>query len=75
MPKYIVKEGTLDKFLSKVFGNIAKGKGEKVAAALDKDPILQGYVREADVIRKRIKDRVEKQRKEDPEFDAWMKER
>ena len=75
MPKYIVKEGILDKFLSKVFGNIAKGRGEKVAAALDKDPILQGYVREADIIRKRIKDRVEKRKKTDPEFYAWIKEK
>ena len=75
MPKYIVKEGILDKFLSKVFGNIAKGRGEKVAAALDKDPILQGYVREADRLRKRIKDRVEKEKKTNPEFYAWIKEK
>ena len=70
-----MKTFTWSKFLSKVFGNIAKGKGEKVAAALDKDPILQGYVREADIIRKRIKDRVEKRKKTDPEFYAWIKEK
>ena len=73
MSKYIVKEGILDKFLSKVFGNIAKGKGEKVAAALDKDPVLQGLIRDTDVLHKKIKDRVEKRRKKDPTFDAWMK--
>ena len=73
MPKYIVKEGILDKFLSKVFGNIAKGKGKKVADALAQDPVLQGLIKDTDALHKDIKNYVEKRLKKDPTFDAWMK--
>jgi hypothetical protein len=72
MPKYIVKEGILDKFLSKVFGNIAKGKGKKVAAALAQDPVLQGLIKDTDALHKDIKDYVEKRRKTDPALDALL---
>ena len=37
MPRYIVKEGILDKFLGGVLGAIGKGAAKRVVKLLDKD--------------------------------------
>ena len=73
MPKYIVKEGILDKFLGKVFGAIASGKGKKLAKSLDFDPILQGHIKRANVPGDRVRKHIETNRKKDPELDAYLK--
>jgi|TARA_B100002003_G_scaffold199181_1_gene190043 hypothetical protein len=68
MPKYIVKEGILDKFLGGIFGAIGKGKGKKLAKALIKDPELLQYAKEAEASREKMKKHIEKRKKVDPDF-------
>tara|TARA_B100000287_G_scaffold423777_1_gene467492 strand:- start:1539 stop:1769 length:231 start_codon:yes stop_codon:yes gene_type:complete len=73
MPKYIVKEGILDKFLSKLFSNVAKGKGHKVAKLLDKDPELQALTKKAIDNRNKMQKHIEKKRKNDADYDYFYK--
>ena len=40
MPKYIVKEGILDKFVLGLFDTIVKGKQSRAKKQLENDPIL-----------------------------------
>jgi hypothetical protein len=75
MPKYIVKEGILDKFLGKIFGDIAAGKGKKLAKAMDFDPILQGHIKRANDAAADVRKHVERNRKKDPDLDAYLKKR
>jgi len=75
MPKYIVKEGILDKFLEKVFGAIASGKGKRLAKSLDFDPILQGHIKRANDAAADVRKHVERNRKKDPDLDAYLKKR
>ena len=73
MPRYIIKEGILNKFLDKLFGSIARGKGEKAASLLSKDPILQGHIRQATKAADDVKRHLIKKRKSDPELDILLK--
>jgi hypothetical protein len=67
MPKYIVKEGILDKFLGGVFGAIGKGAAKKVVKQLEFDPVLQKKAREIDKLRSDMVKRVETNAKKSPE--------
>ena len=73
MPKYIVKEGILDKFLAKLFSNVAKGKGNKVAKLLDKDPELQALTKKAIDNRNKMQKHIAKKRKNDAAYDYFYK--
>ena len=75
MPKYIVKEGILDKFLGKVFGAIASGKGKKLAKAMDFDPVLQGHINKANKAAADVRKHVNINRKKDPDLDDYLKKR
>ena len=74
MPKYIVKEGILDKFLGKVFGAIASGKGKKLAKSLSFDPILQGHIKDANDAASKVKKHIAINRKKDPALDRALKQ-
>ena len=71
MPKYIIKEGILDKFLSKIFSKVGEGKGVKAAKLLSKDPILKDLTQQAVENREKMKKHIEKRRKEDPDYDYF----
>ena len=71
MPKYVVKEGILDKFLKKLFSNIGSGKGAKAARLLHKDPVLQDLTKKASVNQEKMKKHIEKRRKEDSDYDYF----
>ena len=74
MPKYIVKEGILDKFLGKVFGAIASGKGKKLAKSLSFDPILQSHIKVANDAASKVKNHIAINRKKDPALDRALKQ-
>jgi hypothetical protein len=75
MPKYIVKEGILDKFLGKIFGAIASGKGKKLAKSLQFDPILQGHIKDANNAAEKVRKHIAINRKKDPGLDKYLKQR
>ena len=70
MPKYIVKEGILDKFLGGVFTAIGKGAAKKVVKKLAFDPELQKMAKKADDALKDIEKHIEDHKKRDPEWAA-----
>jgi len=70
MPKYIVKEGILDKFLGGVFTAIGKGAAKKVVKKLAFDPVLQKMAKKADDTLKDIEKHIEDHKKRDPEWAA-----
>tara|TARA_B100002003_G_scaffold74188_1_gene69206 strand:- start:116 stop:367 length:252 start_codon:yes stop_codon:yes gene_type:complete len=77
MPRYIVKEGILDKFLGGVLGAIGKGAAKRVVKLLDKDPVLQKLAKDIDRDRNEMAKRIANKAKKDPEYAkelaAWRK--
>ena len=47
MPRYIVKEGMIEKFLTVVFTSVLKGKQRAILKAVAKDPQLKKLTRDA----------------------------
>ena len=47
MPKYIIKEGSIERFIEKVFDNIIKKNRQKNIKALKHDPKLAALEKEA----------------------------
>ena len=47
MPRYIVKEGMIEKFLTKVFTSVLKGKQRAMLKAIEKDPELKKLTKDA----------------------------
>jgi hypothetical protein len=47
MPKDVIAEGLIDKFLLKVFQSVLKGKQRAVLKAVDKDPELKKLTKRA----------------------------
>jgi uncharacterized protein YdbL (DUF1318 family) len=68
MPRYIVKEGILDKFFGGVFRAIGKGSAKKVLKVLEFDPVLQKLAKEIDNGRDAMAKRIADKAKKDPEY-------
>ena len=74
LAKYIVKENKIiTEFLGSLFKAIVKKKSSKILKSLSKDPVMNKHLRAANKIGQEMKAHIEKQRKEDPELDKWMK--
>ena len=68
MPRYIIKEGILDKFFGKIFMFVGKGAGSKALDALKFDPVLQKHAKELIKIKRGMKKHIESRKKRDPEY-------
>ena len=68
MPKYIIKEGMLDKLVSGLFDTIVKGKQARAKEKLKNDPKLKKLYAKLDKDTKELKDYINKMKKEDPKF-------
>ena len=47
MPKNVINEGLIDKFLIAVFNSVLKGKQSAILKMMDKDPKLKKLTRDA----------------------------
>ncbi|HJO01595.1 MAG TPA: hypothetical protein QF458_01605 [Candidatus Woesearchaeota archaeon] len=63
MPKYVIKEGIVDKFLTAVFNSVLKGKQRAILKALDKDPVLKKLVKDEQESLEDLKKYIEKHQK------------
>tara|TARA_Y100000004_G_C8876372_1_gene395604 strand:+ start:813 stop:1055 length:243 start_codon:yes stop_codon:yes gene_type:complete len=68
MPKYIIKEGMLDKLVSGLFDTIVKGKQARAKEKLKNDPKLKKLYAKLDKSTKELKDYMNKMKKEDPKL-------
>ena len=68
MPKYISKEGMLDKLVSGLFDTIVKGKQARAKEKLKNDPKLKKLYAKLDKSTKELKDYMNKMKKEDPKL-------
>ena len=68
MPKYIIKEGMLDKLVSGLFDTIVKGKQARAKEKLKNDPKLKKLYAKLDKNTKELKDYMNKMKKEDPKL-------
>ena len=72
MPRYIIKEGILDKFFGGIFGAIGKGYAKRVMKVLQFDPELQRLAQDADDAYDDMYKYVTDRKKRDPEFAALI---
>lgn len=68
MPRYIIKEGILDKFFGGIFSAIGRGAAKKVLKALKFDPVLQKHSKEISKIRGDMEKHIRDKEKRDPKF-------
>ena len=73
MPRYIIKEGILDKFFGGIFGAIGKGYAKRVIKILQFDPELQKLAQEADDVYDDMHRHITDRKKRDPEYAALLK--
>jgi len=73
MPRYIIKEGVLDKLFGGIFSAIGKGQANRVIKVLKFDPVLQKLAQDADDIYDDMRARVEDRKKSSPEFRRLLK--
>ena len=73
MPKYIIKEGMLDKLVSGLFDTIVKGKQARAKEKLKNDPKLKKLYAKLDKDTKELKDYIKKMEKNDKEFAGLKK--
>ena len=73
MPKYIIKEGILDKFFGGIFSAIGKGYARRVMKILQFDPELQRLAQKVDDSYDDMYKHVTERKKNDPEYDALIK--
>ena len=74
MPKYIIKEGMLDKLVSGLFDTIVKGKQARAKEKLKNDPKLKKLYAKLDKSTKELKDHIKKMEKSDKEFAGLKKD-
>ena len=72
--KYTYKnESVLKEFISTLFRALGSRKGKKIKKQLAQDPEMKKLLVRIDTRHKEIDSKIEKRRKKDPEFDAYMK--
>ena len=74
MPRYIIKEGILDKFFGGIFSAIGRGAAKKVLKALKFDPVLQKHSKEISKIRGDMEKHIRDKEKKNPEFAKQVEE-
>ena len=72
MPRYIIKEGILDKFFGGIFSAIGRGYAKRVMRVLQFDPELQRLAQDADDAYDDMYKYVTDRKKRDPEFAALI---
>jgi|TARA_R110002051_G_scaffold162855_1_gene234403 hypothetical protein len=73
MAKYTYRNETvLKEFVGRFLKALAKRKGKQVAKVLAADPKVRSLVKKGDDLANDLKKHIEKNRKEDPEYDAAM---
>jgi|6_EtaG_2_1085325.scaffolds.fasta_scaffold489846_1 dTDP-D-glucose 4,6-dehydratase len=73
MPRYIIKEGILDKFFGGIFSAIGKGYARRVMKILQFDPELQKLAQDVDDAYDDMYKYVTDREKRDPEYAALIK--
>ena len=71
MPKYVVKEGILDKFINSFFDSYKKNRINQMKSKLSKDPKLKKLVDDAAERMDRIEKHIEKNTLKDPAAKAY----
>ena len=71
MPKYVVKEGILDKFINSFFDSYKKNRMNQMKSKLSKDPKLKKLVDDAAKDMEAIKKHIQKNALKDPEIKAY----
>ena len=72
MPKYVVKEGILDKFINSFFDSYKKNRINQMKSKLSKDPKLKKLVDDAAKDMEAIEKHIEKNTLKDPELKKWV---
>ena len=73
MPRYIIKEGILDKFFGGIFSAIGRGYARRVMKILQFDPELQRLAQEADDVYDDMHRHITDREKRDPEYRKLIK--
>ena len=66
MPKYIIKEGLVEKFLTKLYDAMIKGKAGRIHIKQDKE--LDTLIADAEKAHKKLVTHFEQRRKDDPDL-------
>ena len=73
--KYTYKnESVLKEFISSLFRALGSRKGKQITKKLSQDPEMKKLLTTLDAKRKEVDDKIAKKRKEDPEYDKFMKQ-
>ena len=73
--KYTYKnESVLKEFISSLFRALGSRKGKQITKKLSQDPEMKKLLTTLDAKRKEVDDEIAKKRKEDPEYDKFMKQ-
>ena len=73
--KYTYKnESVLKEFISSLFKALGSRKGKQIKKKLAQDPEMKKLMVSLDTKRKAVDAKIAKKRKEDPEYDKFMKQ-
>ena len=73
--KYTYKnESVLKEFIGSLFRALGSRKGKQITKKLSQDPEMKKLLTTLDAKRKEVDDKIAKKRKEDPEYDKFMKQ-
>ena len=73
--KYTYKnESVLKEFIGSLFRALGGRKSKQITKKLSQDPEMKKLLTTLDAKRKEVDDKIAKKRKEDPEYDKFMKQ-
>ena len=73
--KYTYKnESVLKEFIGSLFRALGGRKSKQITKKLSQDPEMKKLLTTLDAKRKAVDDKIAKKRKEDPEYDKFMKQ-
>ena len=76
MPKYVIREGILDKLIQTVFKLAATGDERKaINTVLGKDPQFKKDMKDLSAMKKKIEKNFQKQMKDNPELQKYYQKR
>ena len=67
-------ERVLKEFIGSLFRALGSRKGKQITKKLSQDPEMKKLLTTLDAKRKAVDDKIAKKRKEDPEYDKFMKQ-
>jgi hypothetical protein len=71
MPKYIIKEGLVTRFLVGIFNAVAAGKKDALMKKLKNDSEFQGYIKKLNDIKNDMEASMLKKGVTKAQLDAW----